>query len=238
MLDGRKLGVSDVTNVAGIPGPQLRAVLDGAQPDPSQLERLAGALGLHAADMFVIAWMPVPDELTAMDPGAGKLVPDLVRAALRLSPEGRVRVRDFARSLPQHERLQPPRVPPRKQFEPGFGAVLVRLLDNRNLDWMAAVRTLHALTAGHVYLSRATIGVIGRGEKEVTPGLLAGFAAVLGIPVGEVAAIGGIELPDSVPSPGPAAPDMAGLIWDVRRLRSGQLQQVIGKAASMSVSDS
>jgi len=54
--------------------------------------------------------------------------------------------------------------------------------------------------------------MVGRGRKEVTPGLLAGFAAVLGFPVGELAALGGVDLPGELAPPNPAAGDIAELI--------------------------
>jgi hypothetical protein len=231
LLDHRELGLADLARQSRFPEPELLTVRDGAPPDPSLLRQLAPALGLHTADLFVMAWVPVPDELIPLDPGAGRLIPSLVRTAVRLPPQARARLRDFAQSLPQHDRPQPhPVPPPRKQYEPGFGATLARLLDNRNLDWAPAANTLALLDSPP--LAPATIGAIGRGRKELTPSLLAAFATLLGIPAGDLAALGGIQLPDTVSSPDGPLSEIADLIWDVRRLTTDQIRQVIGQAAS------
>jgi hypothetical protein len=133
LLARRKLCVADLARQCQIPEPELLTVRNGAPPGASLLRQLGPALGLHPADLFVIAGVPVPGELIPPDSGAGRLIPSLVHTAVRLSPRARARLRDFARSLPQHDRLQPhPPPPPRTQYEPGFGAVLARLLHNRN----------------------------------------------------------------------------------------------------------
>jgi hypothetical protein len=84
-----------------------------------------------------------------------------------------------------------------------------------------------------VYLSAATIGMVGHGRKELTPDLFAGFAVVLGIAADDLSAITGIERADDIPPRIPAATDVAELIWKVRRLTAGQMRQVCDKAESM-----
>lgn len=120
----------------------------------------------------------------------------------------------------------------RERYQPGIGAVLVRMLGNRNLDWTGGVWTLGLLT-GHVYLSAATIGMVGHGRKELTPDLLAGFATVLDVPADDLASITGMEPAGDIPPPNPAAADVAELIWEVRRLNADQVRQVCDEAESM-----
>jgi hypothetical protein len=104
---------------------------------------------------------------------------------------------EYARSLPQHARTQP--VPVAKSYEqypPGFGALLIRMLGNRNLNWWQSAATFARLTGGRLYLSAATVVAVGRDHNRLTPDLLVGFAVVLGIPVGDLAALGDVRLPD------------------------------------------
>jgi hypothetical protein len=51
--------------------------------------------------------------------------------------------------------------------------------------------------------------------------------------VGELAALGSIELHEGEKQPSQEAADMAGLIWDARRLTADQVQQVIDKTGVM-----
>ena len=67
----RQLDVVDLSRSAGIPQHELRAVFDGAVPGPSLLRRLAPALRLHVADVFVIAEVVVPDDLAPLEEKAG-----------------------------------------------------------------------------------------------------------------------------------------------------------------------
>ena len=228
-LDFRRLpGLAKVTEQ------ELQPVFDGAKPSSMLLTRLAPALGFHAADLFVIAEAPVPEELLPLDSEAGWEVPKVAGQAMRLSPESLGQLLEFARSLPQHARKQPASAPKSyEQYPPGFGAVLLRMLANRNLNWISSASVLACLTGGHQYLSAATVGAVGRDRKEVTPGLLVGFAAVLGIPAGDLAILGGIELPGENLPAYPVPDEMAALIWELRRLTVGQVRQVINQANSM-----
>lgn len=87
----RHLDASALASVSGLAEPALRSVLGGAVPSGSLLCRLAPALGLHTADLFVIAGVDVPDDLTPTDPQAGRWVPRLLVAARTLSRETRTR---------------------------------------------------------------------------------------------------------------------------------------------------
>lgn len=232
LLDYRKLNVDDLSVLSGIPLSELRPVLGGALPDSSLFERLAPALGLHTADLIVMAGAPVPGELAPQERRAGGLVPALAGYALKLPPQSRRRLLAFTRSLPQHNRAAP--VPAQKTYEqypPSFGALLLRMLGNRNLDWGSTAQLLYLLRG--LVLSGSTVGMVGHGRKEVDASLLAGFAAVLGIPVGELAALGGIDLPGGIFPLDPAVGDVAELIWQTRRLTADQVEQARSEARSL-----
>jgi hypothetical protein len=228
LVEHQRLAVSDVSRVAGVGEAELRRVLDGADPDPAMLLRLAPALGLHGVDLLVAAGSPVPDDLLPADPAAGRYVAQLVGAALASTGEQRASLRRFVAALPQEPRVSAPQEPKLyEQYPHGPGGVLVRMLHIRNLTWMAAAKILaHLGSAGP--LAPATIGVIGRGGKELTPRLLAGFAELLGIPV-DVLGI----LVDAEPaaadarSIAPTRKDIAELIWDARRLSLHQIREAI-----------
>jgi hypothetical protein len=214
---------------------ELRTVLRGAVPGPSLLRRLAAALGMHAPDLYVIAGMEVPPDLAPLDVKAGPETARLVWQAGQLPGDRLSELLDLARSLPQQDRAEP-FPPPRKyeQYPPGFGGMLARMLATRNLDRMSSVRVLYAVSLGRVYWSAATIGLVGRGRKEVTPVLVTVFAAALGIPAGDLAAIGGMRLPADPEIPlNPSADAMAELTWEARRLAAEQVKLVHSKAEAM-----
>jgi hypothetical protein len=202
-------------------------VIDGEPSEPMVLRRLAPVLGLHTADLFVMAGMEVPDDLAPRDEKAGALLDELVRYAVELPPERRSGVLQYARSLPRSQRTSPPAEPPvYEQYAPSAGAVLVRLLHNRNLHATASVKILCQL-AKVGPLSAATMGGIGHGRVELTPQLVAGFATLLAIPGADLAALTGIEPAHGGPPLDPAAPEVAQLIWEVRSLTADQVGQVI-----------
>ena len=224
--------IADLSRTAGIPEPELRAVLAGTVPSPSLLRRLAPALHLHAADLCVIAGVAVPDELAPLDVRAGGRVPYLVENAMSLPPEHRHRLRRLVRSLPQEKRTQPVHTPRAyEEYERGFGGVLVRMLSNRNLGWVGTARTFLYLTGR--YWSASTYGMVGHGRKELTPDLLVDFATVLGIPADTLSVLTGIDLPDGIPPRNPAVVDVAELMWEVRRLTVDQVGQVGDAARAM-----
>jgi hypothetical protein len=230
LLDRRKLDIRELADIAGLLESEVEAVVDGAEPSSPFLRRIAPALGLRAPDLFVIAAMPVPEELAPLDSKAGGLVPSLAQHAAELPPESRARLLGFARSLPQHDRTRPvPEPKAYEQYPPGFGGMLLRMLANRNLNLWYSAEALARLTGGRVYLSASTVGLVGRGRKEITPGLLGGFAAVLGIPAADLAALGDVDMADGDLPVSPAVADAAELIWEVRRLTAEQVRQVNDK---------
>ena len=193
--------------MAGIPESKLLAVIDDEEtPDFQFLLRLSPVLGLHVADLFVLAGVQVPEELSPLDSEADWLVPNIVQNAVRFPPHSRKRLLELVRSLPQCERTRPLRE--RKDYErypPGFGGILVRMLENRNLKWLSSAKVLHIL-GGSPPMSAHVIGALGRGEREITPRLLADFSAILGISEGDLAAVGGVAAGVAFPpAPGSAA---------------------------------
>jgi hypothetical protein len=242
LMEHRGLDSRTLSNTAEISESQLRALLNGAAPDPPEspeppdaelLERLAPAIDLHTADLFVIAGLDVPEGLAPVEAAAGKLLPDLVREFMHLSPESRRRLRQIVQSMPQADRTEPAAEPPTwERHDPGLGAMLVRLFRNRNMSHMESVRVLFLMTG--IGLSRSTLGMVGDGRKELSPELLADFATVLGIPAEDLAALTDIELPAGSPAPPhPATTGVAELLWDVRRLTTEQLQEIHERAESM-----
>jgi hypothetical protein len=204
----------------------MQAVLQGAVPSSFMIRRIAPTFGLHVADLFVMAGLVVPDDLAPWDAKAGSAVRQLVRYAIRLNLEQRRRLRQYVESLPQPDgRRQVPVVPAYEQYEPSVAAMVVSMLRNRNLDWSASAEILFSL-AGTGPLSASTVGAIGHGRVELSRELLVSFGTVLAIPVDDLAALAGIELAHGTPPVDPAATDVAELIWDVRRLDLGQVEQV------------
>jgi hypothetical protein len=231
LSDRRQLDIGSLPRLADVTEREVQALFDGGEPSAAVLRRLAPVVGLHTADLFVIADVAVPDDLTPTDERAGRLVPDLVRHAVRLSPEKRNSLRRLVASLPQEERAQPaPRLPPYEDYPAGPGAMLMRMLRNRNLGWVGTAKTFLPITRR--YWSAATYGCVGRGSTELTTELLIDFAAVLGIPAADLAALTGVVL-SGVPSVPEPAVGTAELIWDVRRLTADQLLRVGAIAESM-----
>ncbi|MGX9882993.1 hypothetical protein [Streptomyces sp. NPDC002276] len=229
----RQLDIAGLSSAAAIPEPELRAVYEGMAPSPSLLRRLAPVLNLHAADLFVIADVPVPDELAPLDARARGMVAGLVKDAVGLPAEHRRRLSRLARSLPQESRSEPVRTPRvYERFKRGPGGVLIHMVGNRNLSWTGIAHTFVSLTGR--YWSAATYGGVGNGRKELTPDLLTDFATVLGVPVDALSILTGVDVPDGPPPPNPAAVDAAELMWDVRRLTVDQVRQVADAARAVS----
>jgi transcriptional regulator with XRE-family HTH domain len=231
VVDQQALGLHELCERSGLSETELSSVLRGAVPGSPFLKKLAPALGLHAADLFAIAQVALPAELAPSDMAVGQLIPRLVECALLLTPERRARLRHYARSLPQLGRLQAgddSRV--HEQYLPGRGAVLMRMLANRSLNWTSSAKVLSRL--GGVHLAASSIGALGHGRKELTPDLLPSFASVLGIRTDILAVLLAVELPGSVVPPALSV-DVPELIWDVRRLVGDQVRRVIEEAEQL-----
>ncbi|MGV9387281.1 hypothetical protein ACWDRB_66710 [Nonomuraea sp. NPDC003707] len=213
LLDYRQTDIAWLASVSGILESELRSMIDGAPPSPSQLDDLAAALGFHTADLFVIAGLPVPELLMPYEPTAGAALSRLVKVATALPEDQRAHLRETIERLPQLPYVRPADRPRTYcQGDGGFGEMLVTMLCvNRNLHSpVAATKTLALSTRGRVYLSASTIHSIAAGRAPLKPIWLAGFATTLGIPAADLAAITGIDLSEAALSHDPLAAEMAG----------------------------
>ncbi|MEU9048024.1 MULTISPECIES: hypothetical protein [unclassified Kitasatospora] len=206
---------------------ELQAVLDGRRPTERLLRDLGPVLGLHAADLFVLAGQPVPDDLTPVTRNPHWSVSPTIYNTMVMPAENRRLLLDTIRVQPLVSREGRGGVDrPYHRYEPGFGAVLLELTHNRNLTWTCTAKALYAVTGGRIYRAASTIGGIGRGAVDVTPELVAGFAGLLGIPARDLAALGGVRLPDDLPPLHPRAADVAAVVWEARRLTTAQLEDI------------
>lgn len=106
------------------------------------------------------------------------------------------------------------------------------MLQYRNLGWTGMSKALAFATP--TYLSASTYGVIGFGQKKLTPHLVTDFSTVLGIDARELAAATGVPLPEETPpSPPPAATDAAQLLWEARRLSAAQARHATERARAL-----
>ncbi|MFJ9446934.1 hypothetical protein ACIRRH_34505 [Kitasatospora sp. NPDC101235] len=227
LMDHRTLDSAALSTAAGADPAQLRAVLDGRAPTGQLLRVLGPVLGLHAADLFVLAGQPVPDDLTPVTRNPHWSVSHVVYNVMVMPAGNRRLLLDAIRAQPLVQREGRGGVDrPYHRYEPGFGAVLLKLAHSRNLKWACTAKALYAVTGGQIYLSASTIGGVGRGTVEATPELVAGFAGMLGIPAPDLAALGGIRLPDGLPPLHSRAADVATIIWEARRLTTAQLGEV------------
>lgn len=242
LLTHRSTDVASLSSASSLPEADLESILAGDPVSGAQLGALAPALGFHAADLFVIANVPVPEDLTPLDRTAGTEVAQIVRLMLALTSEQRRHVHHLVEQLPQEPRPQPdPSVRPQPRVydleAAGFGAMLVTMLcSNRNLHSpIAAAKTVALVTRGHMYLSGATYHVIGSGRAALSPAWLNGFATVLGIAADDLSAITGIECADVPARDEPATAETADLLWKLRRVTAAQAQHVHQHVASMLV---
>ncbi|GAA2645048.1 XRE family transcriptional regulator [Paractinoplanes durhamensis] len=207
---------------------EIRAVLlEGGDPEPELLRRLAPVLGLHRSDLFIIAGRPVPDDLSPWD-GAARGGMDWLAWSLTYVPGAAERLHELIRSLPPAPRPPLRPAPPYERYpDDGAGALVVRLLHNRNLSWFGIAKHVFGLGGGPM-LSASTIGSIGRGSKALTPELLSAMGALLDISAPDLTAVTGIE-----PSAPPNRPNVAALLWDARRLTAAQVEQVHARAKAL-----
>jgi hypothetical protein len=154
LLEHRGTGLTHLAAASGIAEPELRSLIDGTAPGESQLRDLAPALGFHTADLFVIAHVPVPEDLTPLDPAAGREAARLLRTVMDLPPDRRRRIHRLVEEMPQQPRpAADPAHPPRETFHPdlgGAGAMLVTMLwANRNLG-AGTAEAMDYLTRGRI----------------------------------------------------------------------------------------
>lgn len=221
----RDLSIGDLSQATQVSETDLRALLDGGRPSSSMLRRLGPALGLHAADVFVLAGLPVPSDLSPWDEKAGRELDEFVRRAISLPAEHRDPFREYLRSLPAPGgSRREPVLMGYEQYPPSIGAFLVQMLRTRNLDWTRSAKVLSRIGGLGRQLAASTVSNIGHGRLEVSPTLLSAFAVVLSIRVSDLAAMFLLEAPDVVGPVNPVATFVSETIWDCRRLDAGQVR--------------
>jgi transcriptional regulator with XRE-family HTH domain len=226
----RGLDVSSLARRAAVAETEITSLDTGGEPGPALLRQLAPALGLHRSDLFVIAGRPVPDDLAVHDPSAANVV-SMLAWDLTYLPRAVPELRQLIDSLPRQPRPSAPQaaMPSYQQYPSNAGGLVLRLVHNRNINWLGAAKYLFGLGRGPV-LSASTIGMIGRGTKPLTSDLLARFAAFLDISPGDLAALTGIDPTTADPPIHPRAAEAAVLLWRARRLTAEQLRAVHERA--------
>jgi hypothetical protein len=218
--------LGDLAERAGVPLPDLTAVVESAEPSAEFLRRLAPALGIHTADLFVIAGLAVPIDLASAWPTRPWDVSDLLRESVGLDTEQLGRINELVRSLPVSPRTEPP---PVDDYPEWPGALLVRLARNRN------IRRTHLNDAlvrvgGGPFKAASSVLKLARGMVPITPEYVTGFAHLLGFPPREMVALTGVgPVIESWPAP-PAHAELAALAWDARHLTSDQVRDVVAAA--------
>ncbi|MFB6784083.1 hypothetical protein ACFCX0_44065 [Streptomyces sp. NPDC056352] len=237
LLNHRRRDVTWLSSASGIPEGELRAVVLGTPPSSRHLDALASALGFHTEDLHVMADVPVPEALTPRDRAAGSTSVSLIKITIALPPDQRARIHRLVDELPWEPRVGPPdRVRAYDQERGGFGAMLVNLLcGNRLPSVPGATKALALLTRGRVYLAASTVNGIGQGHVPLTAELVTGFAVTLGMSPGDLAAVTGVDLPEPSRPTDPLTEEMAGLLWNCRRLTADQAEHAYDVAKSMLV---
>ncbi|TQS43985.1 XRE family transcriptional regulator [Cryptosporangium phraense] len=212
------------------PDAGLASVLDGAVPSPAQLIRLASVLGLHRSDLFVVAGLPVPEDLAPRDAAAGDALQTLAWP-LVFVPGAVPELHRLVRSLPRLARPPGP-APVERSYPDGPAGLVLRLLHNRNLDWASIALYLRGLGGGPM-LAVSSIRRIGHGARPLTPDLLAAFGAVLDLSSVDLSALTGIDLRSINTRAHPDADEAAELIWSARALTAAQLSVVVNRAQEL-----
>jgi hypothetical protein len=202
-----------------VPNEELAAVIiDGAVPSSDLVRKLAPALGIHAADLFVIAELPVPDDLASAWPTAPWDVGPVLRHAIWMNADQRSQLETLVRSLPERPCSGSA---PDDDYLDTPGALLLRLLRNRNIR-PGNAEILMAVGDGP-YVSSSTVAELGRGRVVITPQYVTAFAHVLGYQPGDVVALTGVGPVVEDAQVHPASAEIAALAWQARRLSSEQL---------------
>ncbi|MEU9165348.1 hypothetical protein AB0D29_34365 [Streptomyces sp. NPDC048424] len=231
LLDHRGVGVPELADRAGVTADEIRGVLARETPSEGLLRRLATALGLHAADLLILAGWEVPDDLAPLDAAATPWVAYIVMDAVHLPAAGRSELLQSIRALPQEKRRSPfvPKEP--EPLADGPCGALIRMFWYRNLSRSGLAHAMAVVTP--TYLSAATYTVIGDGRSELTARLVTDFAALLGLEARELAGLTGVLLPEVPGPPAPEAVDAAAVLWELRRLSAPQAEHVAELAKSM-----
>ena len=216
--------VAALATDADVSPDELDAVLKGAEPVPDTVRRLGPALGFRTGDMFVIAGLPVPQELASAWPTSPWNVGSIIKLATRIGAHQLGRLDELVRSLPV---LQPTGPAPADDYPELPGALMLRLLRNRNIRPNAQI--LH-LVGGGPYVSNSTVAMLGPGKVVITPQYVTAFAHLLGYPPKDMVALAGVGPADTDQPTHPASAELAALAWNARQLSSDQLTHVVAAA--------
>ncbi|MFG2819066.1 hypothetical protein ACGFX4_06505 [Kitasatospora sp. NPDC048365] len=236
LLRHRRVGAAEVSASSGLAVAEVEAVLSGAPASGEQVDALARAFGLYPDDLRVIAKVPAGDAPVAADLRVGREVVEMITVAGALSGEERARLVRLAHAQPRVPQAGPAEPPPRSRPRPeGFGAVLVELARvNRGLGGVLAVnRALRYLIGGRIFLSHSTIHGIEVGNVALRTDLVTGFAALLGIDPGDLAAMAGVAPGDTPLLDLELAGEIAELLRSCRGLTLEQVEHVQDEAWSM-----
>ncbi|MEV0809730.1 hypothetical protein [Micromonospora sp. NPDC050200] len=211
---------------AGALRPELDAVLTGGAASPSLVRQLAPMLGLHTADLFVVAGLDLPQDLVPASGTRPWDVGTVLERAAKVAPQSLRRLREFVRSLPEHPPAWPP-VGPRYRYGLGPGEMMLWLLRNRNIGPYDP-KLLYLIGDGPM-VSAFTMAKLGPGRTRLTPQYVTSFATVLGIPDDDLAAVAGVAAATD-PRLHRNHVELARLAWDARRLTGEQLSEVLDLA--------
>lgn len=158
----------DVSVTTGALRPELDALLTCGTASPSLVRWLAPTLGLHTADLFVVAGLDLPQDLVPAGGTEPWHVGTVLERAAKLAPQSLRRLREFVRSLPERQPAWPA-VPSRFSYPLGAGEMMLRLLGNRNIRRYSA-KVLWLIGDGPV-VSYSTVAMLGPGRTRLTPRL-------------------------------------------------------------------
>ncbi|OKI63422.1 hypothetical protein A6A27_26775 [Micromonospora sp. CB01531] len=199
--------------------------LTGGAASPSLVRRLAPTLGLHTADLFVVAGLELPPDLVPASGTGPWHVGTALELAAKLAPQSLRRLHEFVRSLPEH-----PPAWPRYTYPLGPGEMMLRLLRNRNVGPYSP-KVLYFIGDGPM-VSCSTMAMLGPGRTRLTPQYVTAFATVLGIPDDDLAAVAGVAAATDPRLPRNHV-ELARVAWDARQLTGEQLSEVFDLARSL-----
>ncbi|MFC7482798.1 hypothetical protein ACFQX7_26305 [Luedemannella flava] len=140
LLDRRGTSAASLAVATDVPAANLDAVLAGEDPGPALLRRLAPALDLHTADLFLFAGRTLPDDLTPSLLTGPWNVGSLLywHRVYDMPSSAFAELRRFVIALPDR---RAPRTSPWPTDNRGSdpGTVLLRLIGNRNIRLDLAV---------------------------------------------------------------------------------------------------
>jgi hypothetical protein len=211
---------------------EILEFLEGDQAETAALVQVARVLGLRFSDFCIIANVDGGGESRPLNAAVGEGIVDLLRIAMKLPLPSVRRLSEEGRHIPRDE-VMAELVTYKLGRGPsvGFGGVVIRLLQNRNFDWSSIMRVM-ALVTGQ-YLSMSDYARIGAGRREVKPAEVANFSIVLGIDVGTMAALSGMDA-GVIREAGDLQREISELIWDMRSLDVRQIDSMTRFSSELS----